>query len=149
MKIAADIILRPACLSDAENLLILKNHPEIKKQSHDQRIIKFDEHIKWMTDTLKDPGKSIWIIEKDEEFVGVIRDELVDSIHLLTYAIMPRFQGYGIGKQALKQRVQMLDKSYMVEIKKNNIASIKMVEYIGMKKVKEEGNILYYKKIIK
>ena len=141
------LILRDANITDLERLFKLRNHPQIRRQSHTADEIDFNEHQAWFNRVLLDQFKIIRIAENDNNFVGVVRFELINDAYLVSWAVLPKYQGHGFGKKIVKIASQeMGDSMLRAEVKKSNLASIKIAEYVGMKLIRQTDNILFYQK---
>jgi len=140
------LLLRQAVESDSKEMFDLRNNPAIRRMSHNTRIMSFAEHRQWFSRVLTDNSKKILIAQKDSDFVGMVRLELIDNAYLMSWAISPKFQGCGFGKEMVKAASKIVDKTLRAEIKQNNHASIRIAEYIGMKLTKTIDNILFYQK---
>jgi RimJ/RimL family protein N-acetyltransferase len=139
--------LRQASSADVKHLFDLRNHPQVRKQSRNTDEIDFSEHKKWLKKVVLDESKRILIAEENGIFVGMTRFELIDDAYLMSWAISPSFQGHGFGKEMIEMALRIMEyDTIKAEIKKNNIASIKIAEYIGMKLTKENEGTLFYLK---
>lgn len=135
--------LRQANVSDEKMLFNLRNHPQVREQSHNTNKILFDKHQKWFKKTILNNSNQILIAEKE----NMVRFEKINDTYLMSWAISPEFQGCGFGKEIVKYAIQRVEgKIVRAEIKQNNIASIKIAESIGMELTKTVGNTLFYQK---
>ncbi|MDC0430862.1 GNAT family N-acetyltransferase [Candidatus Thioglobus sp.] len=143
-----NLTLRQANSADAKRLFELRNHPQIREQSHNSNIIDFDEHQAWIDKVVLDESKAICIVEDDNDnFIGMVRFELIDHMYLMSWVVSPKFQGHGFGKKMVKMASQEMNHGPLrAEIKKNNAASVKIAEYIGMRLIKEIEGTLFYQK---
>ena len=81
---------------DMEFLYSLMNHPEIRKFSHSGSFT-YDDHLEYWKYQLRDTDFHAGIIMEGGLPVGCIRrDE-----NLISIAILPEYQGKGIGTEAL------------------------------------------------
>ncbi len=149
------ITLKPATMDDAAILLQWRNDPETRKMSHDKEIIEKADHLNWLSETLENPDKQLFIAwEKIEESpfwhnenqskyhvsivkpVGTIRIDydLQCNCYELSWTVAPDSRGRKIGKRIVSIVAnQYKDKYIRAEISSNNIASIKIAEFIGMR----------------
>ena len=67
-----------------------------------------------------------------------------DIEYELSWTISPDFRGKGIGKIMVKILADRLQAKIRAEIKKGNIASVRIAEYAGMTFKKEENQVLHY-----
>lgn len=139
--------LRQASLSDARVLFTLRNHPQVREQSHNTEKLRFSDHQKWLENFLEDRAKCILIAEEDGYFIGMVRFEKAEDAYLMSWAISPEVQGQGFGKVVVSDAIDIMDGDvFSAEIKQNNFASIKIAEYIGMQLIKESKGVLFYQK---
>jgi len=141
-----DLLLRQAKLTDSIKLFDLRNHPKVREYSHNTDKISFDEHKKWFEKTMLDDSKQIFIAQEKDDFVGMVRLELIDNACLMSWAIFPEFQGRRFGKVMVNMAAKTIDCTLKAEINNNNSASMKIADHIGMKLVKKIGSVLFYEK---
>jgi len=141
----SDIKLRQANPLDAKSLFDLRNHPAVRQQSNNAAEIDIYEHQRWFDAVMSNRSRQILIAEQGEKFVGMVRFDCLDDSCRMSWAIIPKTQGQGLGKQMLKMAIeQMKGCTLSAEIKHNNFASIKIAEYVGMKLIKQTRDILLY-----
>lgn len=138
--------LRKATFDDWKFLLDLRNDDEARKNSHHTEEIDPEAHKQWLDIVLKNEYRQLLIAIENDEPVGSIRADFNTAFETyeISCSVMPGYRGKGIGTEMVKHFVARQDIKVIAEIKKSNIASIKMVAHAGMKLVKEENEILYY-----
>lgn len=65
--------LRPAALDDAQRLFEGRNADSVRRWSTSPDPISWDAHIGWLTRTLANPDRQLWIAESADGPVGVLR----------------------------------------------------------------------------
>jgi RimJ/RimL family protein N-acetyltransferase len=135
---------RLATISDANILLKWRNDPETRKWSHTTEVIKKKEHIQWMTDSLKNSNRNIYIVEYKKHPVGTVRTDEKDGVIELSWTVAPEARGHGIGKEMVALFVKKIKSPIIAEIKIGNEASKRIAEYAGMRFSYEKDGILYY-----
>ena len=65
--------LRPATLDDAKLLLDWRNDGTTREQSFERGEVSVDEHLRWLTATVGDPKRRLFIAEGPEGPVGTAR----------------------------------------------------------------------------
>jgi spore coat polysaccharide biosynthesis protein SpsF len=140
----SELLLRQAQISDSRKIFDLRNHPQVRRYSHNINEIDFDVHQDWFEKALSDKSKHILIAQRESDFIGIVRFDLIGNDYLLSWSVSPEFQGRGFGKSMLCIASRTINGNFKAEIKKNNIASIKIAEFIGMKLTKQINDILYY-----
>ena len=135
--------LRKAVFNDWKVLLDWRNDPVARKNSFTQHIIKEETHKKWFKKNLTNLKSNIFILENERaEPVGTIRSDEIDSnSYLLSWNISPSHRRKGYGSLILNRLLQTRGGLFTAEIKPENLASIKMVEKNGFKKVNEQTYI--------
>ncbi len=141
-----DLSLRQASTLDLQNLFDLRNHSQVREQSHDSDIISFEEHQDWFRKALENNSKQILIAQKKSDFIGMVRLDFIDGAYLMSWAVHPEFQGCGFGKEMVSIVSKTVDNTLRAEIKQDNFSSIKIAEYIGMKLINKIEGILFYQK---
>ena len=127
------MILRKAKFDDWKILLDWRNDPISRANSFDQNEITEETHKSWFSKSLKNPERSIYILEdKEKKALGTIRCDLnQDNTKTLSWNINPSNRGQGYGSLILKIFMESNDGNFIAEIKEDNIASIKMAEKNG------------------
>ena len=144
------IYLRLADLGDAQFLLECRNDNSTRECSHNSEKIKYDSHIQWLTKTLASTSRKLYVAEMKGNPVGTARVDLhVDdgkNIAELSWIVSPKYRGNGICKPMMKKVVKAIDQDILIyaEIKKDNLGSIKIAEYLGMVLTKENSGILCF-----
>lgn len=135
--------LRKATFNDWEILLDWRNDPLTRKNSFTQEIIKEENHKKWLRKNLIDETSNLFILETEtNESVGTIRvDETGINSYLLSWNVSPNHRKKGYGSLILSLFLQNRVGTFTAEIKPENLASIKMVEKNGFKKINEQTYI--------
>ncbi len=142
----SDLLLRQAKESDSKILFDLRNHPKIRRLSHNTSSISLAEHQVWFRKVLIDNSKKVMIAQREDDFIGMVRFELIDNAYLMSWAIFPEFQGHGFGKKMVDAASKTVNGTLKAEIKQNNHISIRIAEHIGMKLTKTIGNTLFYQR---
>ena len=138
--------VRSVTMEDSEILLKWRNDPQTRRASLNTKEVKREEHVQWLHGVLQDKNRKIYIAEKDGALVGTVRADYVDSICELSWTLAPCMRGYGLGKRIVALVAKQLTTKATAIIKKENKASIRIAEYVGMVFEKEEQGLLYYGK---
>ena len=136
--------LRPAELEDAERLLQWRNDEQTRSASHDTEIVSFEDHLRWLVRTLENPNRRLFVAVVDGTPVGTVRADLDCGVWELSWTIAPEARGKCIGKQMVAAFASELEKPIRAEIRKDNIASIKIAEHAGMVLENEIGGVLHF-----
>ncbi len=130
----------------SELIYEINNDPLTRKYSVNSKSFSFKKHKAWLKKTLKSKSKKIYLVIENKNVVGLIRLKVERNKNYLSWAVKKRFRGKNIGKKMLKGYVQKNKKVFFAKIKKNNIRSIKVCEYAGFKKFKENLKFKYFMK---
>ena len=98
------MILRKAKFDDWKILLDWRNDPISRANSFDQNEITEETHKSWFSKSLKNPERSIYILEdKEKKALGTIRCDLnQDNTKTLSWNINPSNRGQGYGSLIFK-----------------------------------------------
>ena len=140
--------IREVTIEDYEILLSWRNDIETRRNSHNMDLVDENKHIEWLKKVIEDRNRQLYICEIDGYPVGTCRIDLDDNgIYELSWTIAPNYRGKGIGKKMVSMIVDNFEyKNIRAEVKKENIASKKICEYLNMYIDKEEDGVIHYKK---
>jgi len=138
--------LRLATMQDSDLLLQWRNDPQTQQASHNGEKVEKAEHIKWLSSVLQSKDRKIYLAEKDGQLVGTVREDYSDSTCELSWTIAPDMRGKGFGAKMVALITNQSTTKIKAEIKKENKASIRIAENVGMIFEKERDGILYYSK---
>lgn len=141
------IKVRPANLNDAQRIWEIRNEPAALAVAASQDIIPLAQHVAWFNNKyLAGKGSICFVAEVDQNVVGYSRFDLHKDHYVNSIAIASSMHGKGIGTLLLKQSIEQLKSPIPIhaEVRKFNIASIKMFERVGFKKISEDEQNIYY-----
>ena len=138
------IELRPAVKGDAELLFSWRNDSVTRAAFHNSDELTFTHHLRWLNSTLTNEKRKLYVALVDGKPVGTVRADKEVVGWVLSWTIAPNSRGRGFGSAMVRCLTELLRSPVRAEIKKDNIASVKIAESVGMRFQKEEGNILYY-----
>lgn len=143
--------LRKTNFSDIEFLWYLRNQPNVYKFSKDRRPVKWKEHVSWIIPILLGKtSKDLFLIQQGSLPVGQIRFTYGDNkTAKISIAILKKFRGKGMGKEALKKAISLLKRKRKVKIliadlRENNLPSKKLFEKLNFKLKKKKREWLKY-----
>jgi len=133
-KMTSELELRPAARSDARILFEWRNDEETRQHSRDKKPLDFAAHEKWLSDSLKNPSRKIFIAYAEGAPVGVVRGDTADGCVELSWTVAPAFRGHGIGKRMVLQFVRDVaqDAPLKAFIRDGNSASEKIAQALGL-----------------
>jgi RimJ/RimL family protein N-acetyltransferase len=140
------MLLRKVTIDDWKILLNWRNDLETRKNSHKIELVQETSHKKWLNSILGNENSQLFIAIDNGIPVGTVRAdfEKLNNQFELSWTISPDFRGKGIGKIMVKLLVEKLQANFRAEIKKGNIASVKIAEYVGMTFKQEANGVLHY-----
>lgn len=146
IPIPADgISLRPATMADAEMLFSWRNDPTTRRASHDSTPVVFEQHVAWLTATLMNPQRKLFVAVAGPKPVGTVgarRDE--DGVWELSWTVAPSCRGKGYGIAMVRSLVSTLEGPLRAEVKAGNTGSMRIAEAAGLFCARVDGNILHY-----
>lgn len=144
--------IRPAQFSDAERIWEIRNESESRKVAASQEIIPLPKHIAWFENKyFKQNGNLCFVGEVDGKVIGYSRFDLEEDRFLNSIAISSSMHGKGLGTLLLGRSIKLLDTDRPIhaEIRKHNLASVKIFERNGFKKISEDSENFYYQLVRK
>ncbi len=140
------ITLRQATLEDACRLLNWRNESGTRSSSHQQDKISLDEHKRWLQKILSNSARKLFIAEEFDDAIGTLRADLMDGVFELSWTIAPHCRGKGLAKRMVALLAQQISEPIRAEVKRENVASARIAEYVGMVFVREVEGVLHYQR---
>ena len=80
------------------------NDPDVRQQAINTESIPWTDHVEWYDEVLDDPERLLWIVQHEDERIGVIRFDLDPerSLAEITVALLPSFRGRGLGRRSIE-----------------------------------------------
>ncbi len=141
------IKVRPAQLNDAQRIWEIRNEPQARSVAASPEIIPLSQHINWFNNKYFNQSNNFCFVgELDENIIGYCRFDLDKDQYIISIAVASSIHGKGVGTLLLRQSIEQLQSSkpLYAEVRKHNIASIKMFERSGFKKISEDNQNLYF-----
>lgn len=142
-----NIKTRLAQPGDAQRIWEIRNEPASLAVASNPEAIPLAQHITWFNGKyFAEKGHICFVAEVDQNVVGYSRFDLNNGHYVNSIAIASSMHGKGIGTLLLRQSIEQLKPLIPIhaEIRKFNVASIKMFERVGFKKVSEDEKNLYF-----
>ena len=127
-------------------LLEWRNDPETRKASHNTTEVQRNDHISWLTRTLSNPNRRLYVAEESGAPVGTVRADFSDGVWELSWTVSPRARGRGVGKRMVAVLGNQISEPIQAEVKTGNIASARIAEHAGMEFELETDGVLHYKR---
>lgn len=133
--------IREATENDTSIIFDWANNSETRKNSFSSAPIKWDEHIHWFKRKLGDASCKVYILENNENSIGVVRFEINETT-IIGVTVAPDYRGMGFGdeiiKIACKTYWRINPAPILAYIKKGNIASQRVFEKAGFSFLRED-----------
>jgi len=137
-----ELYIRNANLDDTDLLYSWSNNEQVRKQSFQSSKIEYNDHCKWFENKLKDDSTLIFIVETNQNPVGVVRFQIDNKLATIGVSIDEDYRGKGLGATLIEMGVHSYfkekDYSILASIKKQNTASIKSFKKAGFLFLKDE-----------
>ncbi len=144
-----ELTVRPAQFGDAQRIWEIRNEPASLAVAANPEIIPLTKHVAWFNDKYStNKGNVCFVAEADQNVIGYCRFDLNPdrNQYLNSIAIASAMHGKGIGTFLLQESIKQLKSNIpiLAEVRKFNIASKKIFEKVGFKKVSENDQNIYY-----
>ena len=142
-----DIKIRLVQLDDIQRIWEIRNEPRARAVAASKDVIPLSQHINWFQNKyFKTEGNLCFVAEVDGKVNGYCRFDFEENHYLNSIAVSSSMHGKGIGTILLGQSIELLktDKLIHAEVRKHNLASIKIFERNGFKKISENEENFYY-----
>ncbi len=97
------VVLKPLEFEDGKLIYKWRNDPSIVKMSSLQKDVTWEEHVKWMKETVQSGDRRAFIINVDTVSCGQIRyDRMEESVWIISVYLVGDFTGKGIGGKAIE-----------------------------------------------
>ncbi|HSP07591.1 MAG TPA: GNAT family N-acetyltransferase [Acidobacteriota bacterium] len=140
------ITLRSATIEDADLLLEWRNDPQTRKSSHNTAEVQRDEHISWLTKTLNNTHRRLFVAEENGVPVGTVRADFSDGVYELSWTVAPNARGHGVAKRMVALAARQISEPIRAEVRAGNIASARIAEHAGMEFDREADGVLHYRR---
>ena len=138
--------LRPVTIEDTDLLLVWRNDLQTRMASHITEEIKRDIHVSWLTRSLDNPSRRLFIAEEDGVPVGTVRADYSDGVYELSWIVAPHARGRGVGRRMVALLANQISEPIRAEVKVGNETSIRIAEYAGMQYDREDNGVLHYRR---
>jgi len=145
--------VRTASFDDMELVFRWANDPVVRRYAINSEPISWKTHQQWYNKKLNEKDCFLYIVEYQEIPIGQVRFDLNDGTILISYSLVDRFRGRGMGCKLLLAAFRRFLNEYkkngifVAQVRENNIASNKIFNKIGFRikhRDKDEKLCLYH-----
>jgi RimJ/RimL family protein N-acetyltransferase len=133
-------------MEDADLLLRWRNDPATRRASRNSAVISKSEHLAWLSRSLQDKSRKLYIAETNGRPVGTIRTDEQQGACELSWTVAPEMRGRGLGKKMVALAAHRIKVPLRAAVKSGNSASVRIAEHAGMKLEKEKNGFLYFQR---
>lgn len=146
-----EICICSARVEDSRAVYKWRNDSESRKQSRNQSIVSWETHSKWFSSVIEDIGRVLLIGSVPSGQIGMVRfDSLQKDVWEVSINMSPDFRGQHLSGPFLDAAIHsfLVGRSgieFVAEIRKGNVASIKLFQGAGFKLAREDQELLHYR----
>ena len=124
-------------IEDAKILFDWRNNEDVRRYSGNPQVLVFNEHMKWLEESLDNPDQILLMLWVGNVRFGHIRYSVKDNIALVSIVVNPVCQNLGIGSFMLEKSIPFLTKFnnniiYIdAKIHRDNISSLAVFKKAG------------------
>ncbi len=133
-----DLSLREISVDDAKLVFSWRNDPEIVSLGTTNKTVDWEDHIKWITNSINNSNRRIYLIQLDGVLAGQIRfDRQENNSAVISVYLTREFRGKGFGNKAISLGSDLIFKDWnnlnqiIAHIRSDNIGSIQSFEKAG------------------
>jgi RimJ/RimL family protein N-acetyltransferase len=138
--------LRPATLQDADLLLAWRNDPQTRAASHNSSEVAREDHLAWLSSSLANPNRRLFVAEEAGEAVGTVRADFSEGAWELSWTTAPQARGRGVAKRMVALLAQQIPDPIRAEVKVGNVASARIAQQAGMQFDREVDGVMHFKR---
>ena len=132
--------VRKVTMNDAKILFDWRNDEETRRQSRTTLSVEWEDHVKWLEKSLKNPSRILCIAEYVGEPIGTLRADLRnDGFTEVSYTVAPTARGRGLSKPMVLTFAgeYVAGKKIAADIKKGHAPSESVAKALGLKPFSE------------
>lgn len=145
----SEMKLKKASESDVYAYYNWVNDVDVRKNSFNQKIIKFRDHKKWFYEQLNYPKKNLLYVFKTKKvYLGQVRLNISNKITKIDYSVDKDFRNRGLGLEMLKlvlKKNNLKKLKFYAEVRKDNEKSINIFKNLKFKNFSKKNKIIFEK----
>ena len=138
--------LKPATMDDADLLFAWRNDPATRQASHTTAPVQRSEPREWLSRSLGNPARRLYIAEEGGIPVGTVRADFADGVWELSWTVAPNARGRGVAKRMVAALARAIADPIRAEVKATNAASARIAEHAGMHLDRESEGIQHFRR---
>ena len=141
--------IRQANIKDAKFVYSLRNDFISRKNSLDNKKIKYANHLGWFKKQIDNKKNKIFIVYKNLLKISYIRFDKKDFFIRVSIAINKKFRKKGLSYDILRLAEKKLNQNavFIADVNKNHTASLKLFKKLNYAVVEKRKNFLKFIKI--
>jgi spore coat polysaccharide biosynthesis predicted glycosyltransferase SpsG/RimJ/RimL family protein N-acetyltransferase len=128
---------RPARHEDSDLLLGWRNEPDVRAASRATEPVTAEEHARWLSATLADPNRLLFVVEEDGDPAGTVRIDRKGKQAEISVTVTGNRRSAGVGSQAVREVGELVlaalpeTEEILAEIRLANTGSRRAFERAG------------------
>ena len=136
-------------MDDALDVLAWRNDPITVAMSKTPGLVDQQSHMAWFAKAVLDQYRLILIALQAEEKLGMVRFDRTGDAWLVSINLAPAVRGKGLSTEILEQAIALFGGTHgthrlLAAIKEDNVASLKLFERCGFRKVNQAAGFRSY-----
>tara|TARA_Y100000034_G_scaffold103139_1_gene128460 strand:+ start:800 stop:2572 length:1773 start_codon:yes stop_codon:yes gene_type:complete len=104
-------MIRLANVNDMKNIFELANDDIARKYSFNKSKIKWEDHVEWFNEKIKDKNYLFYVVEQNEDFLGYVRFEIKDKEAIISINLKESSRGKGLGTKVVVESSKLAFRS--------------------------------------
>lgn len=144
------MIIRKATISDCDIYFEWVNDSVVRKSAFKRDLIEWKNHKEWFADKINCKNSFLFIAENNQDKIGQVRFDYLNSISKIDYSISKEFRGKGYGKEILQKSIDKVIseskkiKKFEANVRIENVASRKIFSSLGFYELKKNNTFVTY-----
>lgn len=145
------VSIKPIGFEEADLLFKLRNQNDIVRLSASQKTVTYEEHLKWLQESLLNISKFMFLILVDGNASGFIsfQKEALYK-YIVSLYLVENFRGMGVGRKSYFDALNQLPietKSIVAKVRKDNFESQVFFSKLGFVEKEEKEELVIMEKM--
>jgi RimJ/RimL family protein N-acetyltransferase len=135
---------------DSADLFAWRNDALTRAMSLDPEPIAREAHEHWLTQTLQDPSRTLYVAYRGQARVGMCRFDRTEAngSALVSINLNPAFRGQKLARPLLQQAMDLFCQTHAgpleATVRRDNPASVQVFTQCGFELRRAEGELLHF-----